>query len=111
MGNVSLTSDTVYTFRGTQEENGQQLDRFDVQTTVAIDKPPTEGSVTEATAAPAFTISEQRSTGELLFDSQKSVVVRSKVEQVLTLSFALASGEVKQNITFVTSQNRRSSSR
>ncbi len=105
LGKASLTAETVYTYRGTQEENGQVLDRFDAQTTLAVQPPTTEGSPTDATATPTFKISEQRSSGELLFDSQNSVLVRSKVEHVLTLAFAVATGEVTQNLTFVTSQS------
>ena len=105
LGKASLTSETAYTYRGTQEENGQVLDRFDAQTTLTIQQPTTEGSPPDTSAAPAFKISEQRSSGELLFDSQNSILVRSKVENVLTLAFATATGEVKQNLTFVTSQS------
>jgi hypothetical protein len=51
-----------------------------------------------------FTVLDQRSTGELLFDAHSSVVVRSRVEQVLTLVYSVAGQEVKQNLTIETSQ-------
>ncbi|MFC1759445.1 DUF6263 family protein [Planctomycetota bacterium] len=104
LGKMPLASETFYIFRGTQEENGQQFDRFDVQTSVNIKTPATDNAVADATTTPKITISEQRSTGEILFDSKTSVVVRSKVEQVLTLAFPMAGGEVKSDLTFVTSQ-------
>lgn len=107
LGATTFASETTYTYRGKQEENGSTLDRFDVQTNVTVINPPLTESQPTSTTMPGVSISDQQSSGELLFDSNSSIVTRSKAEQALTLAYSIAGREVQQNI--VVTSTRKSS--
>jgi len=94
---MTTKSDTTYTFAGVVDHEGRDLNEITYETLIDISGPEGMGNVT---------ISDQSSSGRILFDNVAGRVVTNSLKQVWVMNVAVGEGQsieqkISQDITYL----------